>query len=64
LPKLEPARAGMHQGDRILTIDGMRATDVSFRTWDELLRTRRPVSIEWSGKGHTVHHVFPIVELR
>jgi hypothetical protein len=64
LPELEPARAGMRQGDRILTIDGTRATDVSFRTWDELLRTRRPVSIEWSGKGGTSRHVFPILELR
>lgn len=64
LPELEPARAGMHQGDRILSIDGVRATDVTFRAWDELLRTRRPVSIKWSGEGGTKHHVFPVVELR
>lgn len=64
LPDLEPARLGMRKGDRILTIDGMNAAEVSFRAWDELLRARRPVSIEWTGKNGTSQHVFSVLELR
>jgi hypothetical protein len=64
LPGLAPANAGMHAGDSILRINGMRASDVSYESWDRLLRNRRPVAIVWVHDGHALSKRFPVVELR
>jgi hypothetical protein len=64
LPRLAPANAGMHTGDSILRINGMRASDVSYESWDRSLRNRRPVAIVWVHDGHALSKRFPVVELR
>lgn len=64
LPGLAPARAGMRTGDPILTIDGRRASALSYREWDELVQARRPITVAWEHDGHAQSAVFPVVELR
>jgi predicted aspartyl protease len=64
LPNLEPAKAGMSKGDRILTIDGRDASRLSFEDWDRLVRARRPIAIGWKNGNHNFSKTFPVVELR
>ena len=64
LPGLGPARAGMRSGDLILAVNGRRASSVSYRYWDELLRARGPVAVSWEHDGRAQSATFPVVELR
>jgi hypothetical protein len=59
-----PARVGMRAGDEIVSIDGRDARLVSYRQWDELIRTHAPVTIVWKSRGRLRSATFPVVELR
>jgi hypothetical protein len=64
LPGMAPARAGIRRGDVVARIDGRDARRVSYRQWDELLRSGSPIQIAWVNRGGTQSEVFRVVELR
>ena len=64
LPGLGPARAGMRAGDLILAINGRASPAVNYQYWDELVRSRAPVTVSWEHDGRVRSATFPVVELR
>lgn len=59
-----PAKAGMRAGDVIASIDGRDARGVTYREWDELIRSRAPVAIAWKHGGRARSATFRVLELR
>ena len=59
-----PMKAGMQAGDVVNSIDRRIAADVTYRQWDELIRTRAPITIAWMHAGLERSATFPVVELK
>lgn len=64
LPAGAPARAGLRTGDAILRINGHAAAGITYRTWDELLQKRNPITLTWKSGDQIKSATFPVVELR
>ncbi len=63
-PNMQPAQLGMRTGDVIDTINGRPASEISYRTWDALLETHRPIAIAWKDAGTAKSATFTVIELR
>jgi aspartyl protease len=59
-----PTKAGAQAGDVVTDIDGRNARDVTYRQWDELVRTRAPIRIAWVHAGRPRSATFSVVELK
>jgi predicted aspartyl protease len=64
LPAMAPARAGVRVGDSIVRVAGKDARGLTFREWDEMLRSRSRIALTWSGRGALQSATFPVVELK
>lgn len=64
LPGSAPAKAGIGAGDAIASIDGRDARNMTYRQWDELIRSRAPVTIVWKQGGRSRSATFAVMELR
>jgi len=64
LPAMAPARAGIHVGDVIATVGGKDARSMTFREWDEMLRTRAQITLTWKSDGASRSATFPVVNLK
>lgn len=64
LPAMAPARAGVHVGDAIARVGGKDARFITFRQWDEMLRSSAQVTLTWRTRGALRSATFPVVELK
>jgi hypothetical protein len=55
---------GMRAGDRVVSVDGVAMRDITPARWDNLLATRKSVTVRWIHEANEHTSTLPVRELR